>query len=68
MEGTLTILCVRGICAWQQMQAVNTKDYLSMPVVSPQDQLTCLDQGKVVVVEATQKIKPAQLFLFGCKI
>ena len=33
-----------------------------MPVVSPQDQLTCLDQGKVVVIEATKKMKPAQLF------
>lgn len=62
MEGTLTILCVRGICARQQMQAVNTKDNLTMPVVSPQDQLTCLDQGKVVVIGATKKIKPAQLF------
>ena len=44
------------------MQAVNTKDNLTMPVVSPQDQLTCLDQGKVLAIEATKKIKPAQLF------
>ena len=54
MEGMSTILCVRGICARQQMRAINTKDYLTMPVVSP--------QGKVVVREATEKINPAQLF------
>lgn len=38
-----------------------------MPVVSPQDQLTCLDQGKVVVIEATKKIKPAVIFCLGAK-